>query len=402
MVGLRGVSCVPGIVFSLALGVLPAPANAAFHTWGINEVYSNADGSVQFIELREGSSFDDQEFLTGHTFETNANTFTYPSDLPSSTTADKFFLMATAGFGSLAGGVTADYTIPANFFSINGDTLNFADVDLLTFGSGVLPTDGVNSMNASLASQVNSPTNFAGQSGSIQPGAPDSVWVDFAYVGTESGTEAQPFNTLTEAVEAVASGGTINLAAGTTSETGTFSKEVRLVATSGPVRIGVLSKTIVFPNGPAEATSRQRERAQRRGPSVAPNARGALLQELTFPPKTGVTSIKLEPEMLELVYPAELSAGGAQLAHASSVLSLRLRADTPLDPDSIWTLLAPSSIQADATWECAAGDDLRDVWVHVSPRSAWPVGGRIFVTVGATTVAGVEAAPVAYEFAIEE
>ena len=31
-----------------------APARAAFHLWDINEIYSNADGSVQFTERARG------------------------------------------------------------------------------------------------------------------------------------------------------------------------------------------------------------------------------------------------------------------------------------------------------------------------------------------------------------
>ena len=39
-------------------------AHAAFHLWKIDEIYSNADGSVQFIELKALSG--GQQFLAGH------------------------------------------------------------------------------------------------------------------------------------------------------------------------------------------------------------------------------------------------------------------------------------------------------------------------------------------------
>ena len=54
----------------LALGVLHS-ALASFHLWDIDEVYSTADGSVQFVRL--SSKSDGQGLLTGH-----ALTFTGP------------------------------------------------------------------------------------------------------------------------------------------------------------------------------------------------------------------------------------------------------------------------------------------------------------------------------------
>lgn len=40
----------------------PEPADAAFHRWEINELYTSPDGSVQFVELF--APFDGQEFTT--------------------------------------------------------------------------------------------------------------------------------------------------------------------------------------------------------------------------------------------------------------------------------------------------------------------------------------------------
>ncbi|MCA9240260.1 MAG: hypothetical protein KDA37_08675, partial [Planctomycetales bacterium] len=96
---------------------------AAFHFWDISEVYSNADGSVQFIELFTNAN--SQQFLLNHTITSNANTFSFPSNSPSPTSLHHL-LIATAGFGSLPGGVTPDFTLPANFFNPASDTINFA------------------------------------------------------------------------------------------------------------------------------------------------------------------------------------------------------------------------------------------------------------------------------------
>lgn len=85
----------------------------------IQEVYSNANGTVQFVEFyTTGFS---ELFLTGVQLQlqvsgTPVNSFTFPSDLPGDTTADRTFLAATANFITLYG-ITPDYIIPPNFLS---------------------------------------------------------------------------------------------------------------------------------------------------------------------------------------------------------------------------------------------------------------------------------------------
>ncbi len=53
-----------GALALLAL-VIALPVSATFHLWTMNELYSNADGSVQFLELTALAS--GQEFVEGHT-----------------------------------------------------------------------------------------------------------------------------------------------------------------------------------------------------------------------------------------------------------------------------------------------------------------------------------------------
>ncbi len=69
-----------------------------------------------------------------------------------------------------------------------------------------------------------------------------SIWVDFNYVGTELGTLSQPYNTLAEAIEAVAVGGTITIKAGITSETfdgiNKINKNVTIKSSGGTAVIG--------------------------------------------------------------------------------------------------------------------------------------------------------------------
>lgn len=159
------------------------PCYAIFHLWDIKEVFSNQDGTVQFIELfttAAGETQLDDHELTA-TSDGNVVTFTLDHNVASPTT-NKHLLFATAGFASLVGGVAPDYTpLPANFFNPNAASIsiNFAGVDTVTFAGSALPKDGVTSLTdqtpagvQNLVSGVNSPTNFAGAAGSINVSAP--------------------------------------------------------------------------------------------------------------------------------------------------------------------------------------------------------------------------------------
>ena len=171
------------LVACLFVAAAAHPCFAAFHLWDIKEVFSNQDGTVQFIELftTNGS----ERFLDNHvitaTSDGNAVSFVLDHNLVGST-ANKHFLIATAGFAALAGGVAPDFTpLPANFFNSNATSIsiNFAGVDTVTFAGSTLPKDGINSLTdqspsgvQNLVAGVNSPTNFAGATGSINVSAP--------------------------------------------------------------------------------------------------------------------------------------------------------------------------------------------------------------------------------------
>ena len=68
------------------------------------------------------------------------------------------------------------------------------------------------------------------------------VHVDFTYAGTESGIQTEPFNTLAEAINAVAEGGVIIIKSGITSETFTginkINKNVTIKSFGGTATIG--------------------------------------------------------------------------------------------------------------------------------------------------------------------
>ena len=170
-----------GALTCLPFLLLAGQARASFHLWTINEIYSNGDGSVQFIELftsSSGEQFLGGETLTCYNFNSSLSaTFTFPTNLPSSATANKTFLIATPGFGSSPGGVTPNYvfTSPTPFLFLGSGSVDFAGYDAVSYAN--LPSDGVGSLVRSGGSMVfsaaNSPKNFAGQVGSVpEPG----VW----------------------------------------------------------------------------------------------------------------------------------------------------------------------------------------------------------------------------------
>ena len=80
----------------------------------------------------------------------------------------KNLLLATPAFAALTGAPTPDYTIPSGFFSVAGDTIDYWIYDSQMFLAGMLPTDGIGSLNYPGATQgANSPTNYAGDTASL-------------------------------------------------------------------------------------------------------------------------------------------------------------------------------------------------------------------------------------------
>lgn len=138
-----------------------------FHIFHINEIYSNADGSVQFIEFMGDA--DGQHIWAGHfitsTDGVSTNTFPINTNLPNAATNNRAVLVATQGFADL-NIVTPDYIIPNGFLFTTNGTVNFPGMDSINYIQ--LPTDGILSLNGDgVTTGTNSPANFAGQTGSI-------------------------------------------------------------------------------------------------------------------------------------------------------------------------------------------------------------------------------------------
>ena len=163
-------AAIGGVFIGLVLAT--THAQASFHLFRIAELYSDAAGVVQFVELHEafGADFQDQFAGKQLTSQQGSTTriYTFATNLPSTSTADKRLLIATPAFAAL-GIVTPDYIVPAPFLFVGGGTLDFAGVDSVTYPA--LPSDGVRSLNRDGTTGTNSPTNFAGQTASILPPA---------------------------------------------------------------------------------------------------------------------------------------------------------------------------------------------------------------------------------------
>ena len=159
------------VIALLVLLAWSGVANATFHLWDLAEVYSNADGSVQFIELVTGANT--QQFTGGEQITANSDgnvvAFTFPSNTGSPTGGHRL-LIASPGFAGEEGAVTPDFTLPASFFDpdANSIVINFLGAAaFISFSSSDLPTDGVLSLNKNLSTSTNSPTNFDGETGQL-------------------------------------------------------------------------------------------------------------------------------------------------------------------------------------------------------------------------------------------
>ena len=187
------------LVVSIPLIAAPA-ALASFHTFQIEQIFSNGDGSVQFVVLHESVGANGESAWTGNALSSThagvTKALVFPYDLPGglmdvygmmpSRTANKRVLIATPGFAAL-NLVTPDYRMPSGFLATDGgtDTLNYAgSSDAWTFSG--LPTDGVSALNRNGAVVPNLATNFAGESGSVSAAfvPVDGLWANEAELGT--------------------------------------------------------------------------------------------------------------------------------------------------------------------------------------------------------------------------
>lgn len=158
---------------------------AAFHDWYITEVYSSADGTVQFIEMTANSagqglfhSFGNNPALRS-TNSAGVSVFNISTDV-ASVTAGKSLIFGTSNLTSIPGGVTPDFIIPPNFVRRptpgSSATVKFDPSFYATPIYTSLPEDGDlalarvgGSASSTFTNSVNSPKNFNNQSNTIIP-----------------------------------------------------------------------------------------------------------------------------------------------------------------------------------------------------------------------------------------
>ncbi len=157
--------------------MMAAPTFASAHLWNITELYSNSSGSLQFIEMFTTST-GQSNFTTPRSIVVSngvtTNTFNVPAATLSGSTANRNLLFGTSGIQA-AGGPAPDFIIPNNFLLPLGGNITF-------FGAGDgpytgLPTDGTMSRvwGGTTNNAVNSPTNYAGQTGVVVVPEPTSM-----------------------------------------------------------------------------------------------------------------------------------------------------------------------------------------------------------------------------------
>lgn len=157
----------------VALFVAVPTSALAANLWRIEQLFSNASGTTQFVELETTSAGrTGQTSVEGLTLASGGNTFEFTNNLaPPGAGTTQWLLLATSNLGSLPGGVAPDFIIPENFFSPAGGAIVFGPgVDSWTYGA--VPTDGVHALTRNpdtqvVATGVNAPVNFADVVGQI-------------------------------------------------------------------------------------------------------------------------------------------------------------------------------------------------------------------------------------------
>jgi len=152
--------------------LVAAPTLGASHLWRFNEVFSNADGTVQFVELLECCGAQNETVLGGKWIlsDTTGVQFDFPADLPcTDCTANQNLLLGTAAFAALPGAPTPDFIIPEGLLDTDADRLTYwmYPAAFMEWTGGAVPTGGIDALRIDGSTGVNSPTNFAGQTGSV-------------------------------------------------------------------------------------------------------------------------------------------------------------------------------------------------------------------------------------------
>lgn len=157
----------------LAVAGSATAAHAGAHTWRVSEAFSNADGSIWFVELWEFAGGTSEPGIGGgNIVSINTTGFIDIANNVSGNTANRFVLFGNAAFAALPGAPALDQVVAGpRFFSVAAGehlryTISGATFDLVIPAGGI-PTDGINSYQLGVGVAQNNPTNYAGTSGSV-------------------------------------------------------------------------------------------------------------------------------------------------------------------------------------------------------------------------------------------
>lgn len=138
-------------VLLLVIALAACGAPRAQSTFRISEVFSNLDGSIQFVALTEMAGLDGQQHFKGLSLTiTHAGVvkqLTFDHDLATDRTAHLSIVVAATLGGRIADNTghfiafsVPDFLVPARFVSADGGTVDFAGLDQVTYPA--LPADG--------------------------------------------------------------------------------------------------------------------------------------------------------------------------------------------------------------------------------------------------------------------
>ena len=214
---------VAGIVAAFCLTVIATPVSAGVHTWRSWQVFTNADGTVQFVAIKEafgganetGTAGFDILSLPSGTGTTcppaSPHCFSMPTVV--APTNDRYFLVGTTAFQALPGAPPVDGTIPSNFVVVATDNAlrSYTGGTNATWTAGTLPTNGIDMFHrtnpdgtGALSATWNVATNYAGVTGCVDasgaapvvlPGVPDGTTGSPLIVGKSGSDLTLTFDT---------------------------------------------------------------------------------------------------------------------------------------------------------------------------------------------------------------
>jgi hypothetical protein len=169
LISLLRLNC--GITLCVLLWFLSCSrASAQLYAWTIDDIYSSADGSVQFIQLSTQPA-PRGELLSGYSFSSSnpsgTKTGSYYSEVGEPSGGGyQFLLFATPAFSLLPGAIRPDHTMPSGFLftpagRLTVSTLSGGWTSSISYSD--LPTDGIHALNANGNVVPAVAENFAGQ-----------------------------------------------------------------------------------------------------------------------------------------------------------------------------------------------------------------------------------------------